>query len=100
MSWLSSSCSGTIALTPAVAATAAHNRAAEMMLLPVQIHQTTGRVHDPPMEETARMNKDKRESPTCPICHVPVGISVCSRCEYVALFMPPTVDGPQGSGAP
>jgi len=30
---------------------------------------------------------------------VPVGISVCSRCEYVALFLPPTVDGPEGSGA-
>jgi ATP-dependent Clp protease ATP-binding subunit ClpA len=24
---------------------------------------------------------------------MPVGISVCSRCEYVALFLPPTVDG-------
>jgi len=23
-----------------------------------------------------------------------VGISVCSRCEYVALFLPPTVDMP------
>jgi hypothetical protein len=30
---------------------------------------------------------------------VPVGISVCPRCEYVALFLPPTVDGPEGSGA-
>jgi ATP-dependent Clp protease ATP-binding subunit ClpA len=25
---------------------------------------------------------------------MPVGISVCSRCEYVALFLPPTIDGP------
>jgi hypothetical protein len=24
---------------------------------------------------------------------VPVGISVCPRCEYVALFLPPTVEG-------
>lgn len=86
------------------------------------------------MEETARVDKDKRLSATCPICHegelrrmdgppewyvlpaatlglpddeekrvgrgVPVGISVCSRCEYVALFLPPTIDGPEGSGAP
>jgi hypothetical protein len=29
---------------------------------------------------------------------MPVGISVCSRCEYVALFLPPTVDAPEGSG--
>jgi len=82
----------------------------------------------------ARMDKDKRVSATCPICHegelsrmdgppewyvlpaatlglpdddekrigrgMPVGISVCSRCEYVALFLPPTVDEPGDSGAP
>lgn len=29
---------------------------------------------------------------------MPVGISVCSRCEYVALFLPPVVDAPEGSG--
>jgi hypothetical protein len=78
------------------------------------------------------MDKDKRVSAICPICHagelrrmggppewyvlpaatlglpdddekrvgrgVPVGISVCSRCEYVALFLPPAVDAPEGSG--
>ena len=25
---------------------------------------------------------------------IPVGISVCTRCEYVALFLPPIIDGP------
>ena len=74
------------------------------------------------------MEKDKRVSATCPICHegelrridgpdewyvpraatlglpddqekrvgrgVPVGISVCSRCEYVALFLPPAAAPP------
>jgi hypothetical protein len=78
------------------------------------------------------MDKDKRVSAACPICHegelrrmagppewyllpaatlglpdddekrvgrgMPVGISVCSRCEYVALFLPPAVDAPEGSG--
>jgi hypothetical protein len=28
---------------------------------------------------------------------VPVSVSVCSRCEHIALFLPPTVDGPAGS---
>jgi hypothetical protein len=27
---------------------------------------------------------------------MPVGVSVCSRCEHVALFLPPTVDRPEG----
>jgi hypothetical protein len=35
------------------------------------------------MEETAGMDKDKRVGRD-----MPVGISVCSRCEYVALFLP------------
>ena len=30
---------------------------------------------------------------------VPVSVSVCSRCEHVALFLPPTIDRPTGSGA-
>ena len=30
---------------------------------------------------------------------VPVSVSVWSRCEHVALFLPPTLDRPAGSGA-
>jgi len=29
---------------------------------------------------------------------MPVGISVCSHCGFVALFLPPTVDAPEGGG--
>lgn len=56
------------------------------------------------------MDKVERVSATCPICHdgeekrvgrgVPVGISVCPRCDYIALFLPPTIDRPKRSGAP
>ena len=31
---------------------------------------------------------------------LPVGMSVCSHCEHVALFLPPTIDRPERSGAP
>lgn len=81
------------------------------------------------------MDKDKRVSATCPICHEgelrrrkgppewytfpaatlglpdddekrvgrvfgPFGISVCSHCEYVALFLPPTLDEPRTLDGP
>lgn len=31
---------------------------------------------------------------------LPVGVSVCSHCEHVALFLPPTLDRPEGRRDP
>jgi hypothetical protein len=67
---------------------------------------------------------DLESGPICPMCHearlgptepdwyvlyradstpqdrvrrgLPVGVRTCSRCEYVALFLPPTLDAPSG----